>query len=76
VSTVALVAGTDLDAVLERRPPRPVPDVPAATAVRIDGDLPGAARWDLAHQQVGAAMLDELRERVGDLARPVADAGR
>ena len=37
-------------------------------------DLPDAVRWDLVHQQVGAAMLAELRERVEVLARQVGDA--
>jgi hypothetical protein len=73
--TVALVAGTDLEALLDRQPPRPVSQVPvAATAIGIDCDLTGAARWDLAHQQVSAAMLDELRERVEALARQVGHA--
>jgi len=75
--TMALVAGTDLDALLDRRPPRPVPDPSvAAMAISIDCDLPGAVRWDLADPQVGAAMLDELRRRVEALARQVDDAGR
>jgi hypothetical protein len=75
--TVELVAGTDLDALLDRQPPRPVPDAAAtAMAISIDCDLPGAVRWDLAHPQVDAAMLNELRQRVETLARQVNDAGR
>jgi hypothetical protein len=75
--TVEVVAGTDLEAVLDLQPPRPVSDVPAAAmAVGIDCDLPGAVRWDLVHQQVGAAMLEELRERVTGVAHRVTDAER
>jgi hypothetical protein len=78
VGTVDLVAGTDLEALLDRQPPRPIAAVPAATTtIGIDCDLTGALRWDLTHQQVGAAMLDELRQRVEALTRrQVADAGR
>ena len=76
VHAVAVVAGTELDALLDRHPPRPVPDAPAATAISIDCDLPGAARWDLTHRQVDAAVCEELRERVEALARQVGDAGR
>jgi protein-tyrosine-phosphatase len=75
VATVHLVAGTDLEALLDRQPPRPVALVPdAVTVVSLDCDLPDAVRWDLTHQQVGAAMLAELRERVEVLARQVGDA--
>jgi hypothetical protein len=74
VATMNLVSGTDLETLLDRQPPRPVALVPdAVTVVSLDCDLPDALRWDLAHQQVGAAMLAELRERVGALARRVGD---
>jgi arsenate reductase (thioredoxin) len=75
--TVELVIGADLETLLDRQPPRPMPDEPAmAMAISIDCDLPGADRWDLAHQRIGAAMLDELRQRVEALAPQVASAER
>src|SRR5438034_10058911 len=75
IATVNLVSGTDLETLLDRQPPRPVALVrDAVTVVGLDCDLPGAVRWDLVHQQVGAAMLAELRERVEVLARRVGDA--
>ncbi len=75
IATVHLVAGTDLEILLDRQPPRPATSVrDAGTVVGLDCDLPDAVRWDLVHQQVGAAMLAELRERVEVLARRVGDA--
>src|SRR2546423_1348137 len=59
---VPLVAGRDREPLLDRQPPRPVAFVPGpVTVVGLDCDLPDAVRWDLAQQQVGAAMLAELR---------------
>jgi len=41
--------------------------------VGIDCDVPAAARWALANQSFDAAMGDEIRGLVADLARTLAE---
>jgi hypothetical protein len=69
VHALRLIAGTGAELLLDRDPPRELNTGTAWTqVVAIDCTVPGAARWDLACQDVDAAMVDELRERAEHLA--------
>jgi hypothetical protein len=73
-AALALVAGTDVAALVDRDPPRPLAGVPAEDQlVGIDCAVLGGLRWDLRHQQAGEPMRDELRTAVEDLAKVLAD---
>lgn len=77
VHAVRLVAGTDVEALLDRDPPRGLDALPAAALlVAIDCQLPGASHWTLAHQTVSEAMREEIRQRAEALARQVGDGQR
>lgn len=74
VSTQAelLVAGTDLEPLLDRDPPRGLETLPApAHLVAIDCELPGATHWPLTQQTMNEAMRDELRQRAENLAEQI-----
>jgi hypothetical protein len=64
-----LVEGTELEAHLDRGPPRGLETLPAsAHLVAIDCELPGATHWSLEQQTMDEAMREELRQRAETLA--------
>jgi hypothetical protein len=74
LNAVRLLAGTDAETLLDLDPPRPVSAAPSpARIVAIDCDVPGGARWDLAHKEFASPMRDELRRRAEALARELGD---
>lgn len=67
---VRLLRGSAAETLLDRDPPRPLGAVNAPDrVVAIDCEVHGAERWDLAHQEFGEAMRDELRSRAEALAQ-------
>src|SRR3954451_15827699 len=73
-NAIRLLPGTDAADSLDLTAPRPIAAVPDPTrVVAIDCDVPGADRWDLAHQTFDEGMRDELRRRAETLARAVGD---
>lgn len=72
-TTVGLVQATDAGPHLDLEPPRPIAAVPAPERiVSIACDVPGAERWDLAHEEFAVPMRDEIRSRAEALARDLA----
>lgn len=77
VHAVRLIAGTGAESLLDLEPPRGLDTVPnPARAVSIDCAAPGGSRWDLGCQEVGPAMVAELRDRTERLAAQLADEHR
>ena len=73
-NAIRLLHGTVAAPFLDHAPPRPIAAIQTPTrVVGIDCDVPGAARWALAHQGFDAAMGDEIRGLVADLARTLAE---
>lgn len=73
-NVISLIAGSDAENFLDISTPRPIAAVPdPARVVAIDCDIPGADRWNLAHQTFDEGMRDELRRRAEALARVVGD---
>ena len=71
-NAIRLLAGTDAESFLDLTTPRPISAAPDPTrVVAIDCDVPGAERWNLAHQTFDEGMRDELRRRAETLARAV-----
>lgn len=69
-----LLAGTAAEAALDHAVPRPVSAVPSpALTISIDCAVPGAARWDLEHDQFEIAMAEEILQRVRQLADTLRD---
>jgi len=69
---VRLLAGSPVETLLDRDPPRPITAVEAAERViAIDCEVPGAECWSLAQQEIDESMRDELRERAEALAREI-----
>ena len=65
-----LLAGTPAAAHLDSAMPRPVAAVDTAdVTVAIDCSVPGSVGWQLSNTEFNAAMADELRLLVAELAR-------
>lgn len=69
---IALVAGTDIEALLDTDPPRPLAGT-SDLIVAIDCAIEDAVGWRLAEPLPGEAMRDELRLRAEQMARELAD---
>ncbi len=73
VHAARLIAGTGAESLLDHDPPRSLDQVPdPARVIAIDCRVPGAEQWDLTCQEVGAAMVAEIRDRVERLAARLA----
>ncbi len=69
---VRLLAESAAETWLDQDAPRPLAAVTAPERiVAIDCEVPGADRWELAHQEVGEAMRDELQRRAEALAQEI-----
>lgn len=72
-STVRLMNDTDAAPQFDMEPPRPLAAVPnPERIVSIGCDVPGAERWDLAHDEFAPPMRDEIRSRAEALAHELA----
>jgi hypothetical protein len=72
-STVRLMNETEAAKDFDLEPPRPISAVPnPERIVSIACDVPGAERWDLAHEEFAAPMRDEIRVRAEALAQELA----
>ncbi len=74
-NAVRLLAGGDVEALLDREPPRPIQAVGLADRlVAIDCAPDGATdRWELGHREFDAVMRDEIRARAEALAAELHD---
>lgn len=77
VHAAALLAGTNAAKLLDLDSPKPLIEIGQPDRlITIDCVIDGATAWRLAHGEPDATMRDELRDRVADLAREIADDHR